>query len=486
MNTNKLVQPKRIISICLLLFISLFTSACRLKAETEFTILTISLLLFVLFIIGDIYKTQGSVGIGALCVLFFIFQFLIQVCIGNINLYTNQHYYNPGWDYLVKTMRVMMISAIGYSLGMEAKLFNDTGKKWHRIVFQDSFPYPSRASYKRCVLLFAIMIPIYIWAINKGIVGYNSSSSIKNYESNLAISTITTYIVSISEMIAYILFADVLIHPESKGKIPCSIIIALRLGLAMISGMKADIILMMASLAIVYYVCKGKIPKKTIIIGILLTLIVYSFNDAYRNVLRDQSGSSLSRFEAFTTAIQASTTDYDNNDGSVTNKVLSRIGTTESAGAVILYSDSHGLTENDPNFLKDFVLIPINTFVPRIIFPNKAVFQYGLWVTQTVYGQNLYSSSYLTIQGCFYLMGGYFAVFFGSLFLAAFLRLVSGFVDLRKKNVAALCVYLMILKSLYEPNDPTTLTMGMLRNIIIYPLLCLLLIKKESINANEV
>ena len=92
-----------------------------------------------------------------------------------------------------------------------------------------------------------------------------------------------------------------------------------------------------------------------------------------------------------------------------------------------------------------------------------------------------YSSSYLTIVGFFYLIGGSVAVFLGYFLIAIFLEFLSGIVNIKSKNMALLCTYLILLTTeIYEPGDPVKMIMGLLRGIIIYPLLSVVLTKKAG------
>lgn len=448
---------------------------------TSYSTLTVVMLICVVFFTVSVYRQYGKTMFFSFSMVFFLCQFFLQICIGNFGLYEKQSYFNPGWEYMNKTVKILTIGTMGYICGLNTVSVQRHGEIINRKIVSMVVPSQIDASIGRCILVFVVVVPIYIWALGRGIVGYATLSGIANYDSNLNSVQLITYITNMMTMVVYVLFINMIQKKTTTSKIILFIILGVRLSLALLSGMKADIILLVASLGIIYYILNGKITIKMIAGAAIATLLIYMLNETYRNLLRNSTYEGMERMDVLLHAIEVVFTGNRGSSEDVGIDMLNRIGITESAAAIIYYSDTVGLTESDPTFLKDLLLIPFNTFLPRAVFPWKSILNYGLWVTRTVYDSMSYSSSYLTIVGFFYLIGGSVAVFLGYFLIAIFLEFLSGIVNIKSKNMALLCTYLILLTTeIYEPGDPVTMIMGLLRGIIIYPLLSVVLTKKAG------
>ena len=156
---------------------------------------------------------------------------------------------------------------------------------------------------------------------------------------------------------------------------------------------------------------------------------------------------------------------------------------TRPDGAIVLrYADTIGLQNGDPSFLIDFLMSPINAFLPRLLFPWKSVYDYGLWCTHHVFNVPsflLYGSD-LSTHGYFYLAGGIGFVIIGYM-LMGFLMKFAGEILRIDKPINILCMIsflLIITNELFSTQSPTEMATAILRNIVVYPMMCRILLTK--------
>lgn len=478
MKSKTVLASKAFIIIFATLYLCLMVALKDLLSDiTMYSLLTIGLFVVSFSMCTSLVKARGRYYLFSLTTLFLMFQFIVQVCIGNIAYYSNQTYYFPGWDYMKKTMFVMYTAALGYICGMDSKVWASAGEKIHEKFFT-KWETNYNVNLRACIIVFIIVIPLYMWGMSTGLIGYETSNTVTAVSN---IKQVVVYLSHLMTMALYILFIDILKNRKRNERLVFVVFLVVRLFMALLSGMKADIILMFACLFIIYLVCVGKANKMILFLGSLATLLIYNLNNVFRALLRNEAYNSFTRSELLFISVRQILLGGDVLTG-VNNSFLMRLGITESCGSVIRYIDLHGLTENDPTFFKDFILIPLSTFLPRAILPWKSVLNYGVWVTQVVHGTMAYSSSYLTIEGFFYSIGGFITVFLGFYFLAIFLEFVSSIIKVESMNEVMLCTFLMICTTqIFEPNDPVTMIMGIIRGIIIYPILGKILIRHRKI-----
>ena len=179
---------------------------------------------------------------------------------------------------------------------------------------------------------------------------------------------------------------------------------------------------------------------------------------------------SYNRVETIVNLITGSLRTTGTNNFDVIYNILQRINIIESMSAIVKYRDQIGLVPSDPNFLLDFLISPITSIVPRIVLPIKSFSDYGLWVTQNVHGDyNIFSSSYVTLQGFFYLAGGVFMVILGFFLLGLILRITDGMLNIYNKSIITIPIYLILIyQVVFEPSNPVSFVSDIVRGMIIF------------------
>ena len=245
----------------------------------------------------------------------------------------------------------------------------------------------------------------------------------------------------------------------------------LKVGLGLLNGMKVELIAPFIFLIFIDKLMGFKLNKKVIIIIPLLLLFSLQVMDTYRTVMR--SGSDLSRIVLITEAISS---DNTNSNTNYLEKIGERVNQTEAASQILYYGDNIGVDSNDPEFTKDLIIMTFAFMIPRAIYPEKPVNTYGLWVTQDVYGYNVFSSSYITIEGYLYLAGGIIAVSLVMFIIGILSKQCTLFFNYNYASnyitpILMISYILILRKVFFEPADPIAVLVGILRYSLIYPII---------------
>ena len=154
----------------------------------------------------------------------------------------------------------------------------------------------------------------------------------------------------------------------------------------------------------------------------------------------------------------------------------------DSLSLIIEYKDTVGLVLGDPTFLQDWLLTPFTIFLPRFLFPFKAMSTYGLWVTHNVMGlpETVISASYVTVEGFFYLAGGAFMVLVGFFIVGIVFNFCGAFCRLKERNPVFIIVFFLIITRIVEPSTPIDVITDIVRLTIIYTLLGMFLVRMRS------
>lgn len=425
-----------------------------------------------LYVVNRLYIANrvGDEGILTPLGMFFFFQFLIQVLVGNLSLLFYTTYFNAGWDYLYNSMVVMALAAIALMMGGLFRGFRDIGARIH-----DATIGRIDQIHLNVFVCIAVLIGstcVYLFSMSIGVIGYADSDTAGTYASTSSFSQYLIYVADAGYIVLLLSYYVKLTDPNKKSASAIFYVsLTVRIVLALLNGMRSELFFIVLCLAITHYIVRRAIPKWVALIP-LIVIFSYGIYDSYRALLREDGGS---RAELILAAASSSRLEL----GETVVTVLSRLNLTESLSAILQYANSHVLGSDDPSFLLDLVLLPITTFVPRALIPWKSMSTYGLWVTREVYGApaTVMSSAYVTIEGFFYLAGGILLVFFGFLILGMLLNFVGGLLNNTKNNPVAASVFMMLCyKVLFEAATPIDIVTGCVRGVLIYSLFSYLLV----------
>jgi hypothetical protein len=150
----------------------------------------------------------------------------------------------------------------------------------------------------------------------------------------------------------------------------------------------------------------------------------------------------------------------DQDKASTPSRVMRRLHITLFSAAVIHFDQTVGLDESAPDFLTNLILQPIYSVIPRVIWPDKPMIDYGRWFTKEIYGhKDSESSTSLGPIGHLYLVGGALGVCLGFWAIGIAERMV--YVSFWRPRAGSLLVYLVMIGSIARTEstvDPIIVT----------------------------
>lgn len=458
-----------LLALSVVLAIWLIVQVGDFSRESAFWVLEVLLAVYVVARLKLLSSTHPG-GLLTPVGIFFLFQFGVQVVIGNISLPFYTSHFNAGWDYLYESMIVVALAAIALMIAVSFHGWYKLGARLEELTL-GKIPKFKLNIFVSVVLLIVSTL-VYLYSMSIGVLGYSDSSTVGNYANTASYAQYFIYISDIGYIVLLISYYVKLNEPENiaaRNVFVCALLI--RVTLALMSGMKAELFFIVICLAIMHFIVKRKLPKWIILLPVVV-VVTYGVYDSYRAMLRSDGGS---RMELMLDAFTGSDLDI----GATLTAMLARLNITESLSAILEYSNRTTLTSDDPTFLLDLILLPLTTFLPRALFPWKSMSTYGLWVTQQVYGlgDSVYSSSYVTVEGFYYLAGGILLVFVGFLTLGFFLELVGGFLKSTRTNPIAAAIFLMLCYKVFlEASTPVDIVTPCVRGMLVFGLASYLLV----------
>ena len=440
-----------------------------ISSQVAYWIYTIAIILFSISVIRNEYIKKGAKGLLSLTSLYVIFQFLIQTGIGNFSILYEVKDFSAGWDYLCKAMLISSISCIFFYFGTRSKSIKYWGELLHTKLLSNM---DKRKSLNKPVAIVGaiIVIPIYIFALQIGIIGYSDANTINTYTSYANFSSYIVYITNYIPFVILLLWTDYFVRREKfprSSLVGCILVTGIYMLSSFLTGMKADCICFAIAVFIISFWANKKIPLLYTVVVIVVAYLAFAYLPNFREILRMDSYSG-NRLSAL---LEAFSMDASSSASSTFGDLLSRINLSQAASAVIKYKDEAGLNSSSPTFLNDLLLSPITCFIPRSLLPGKSMSTYGIWVYQVVYGKStaISSAAYVTVHGFMYLAGGIVSVAFFSYLISLLLTFYSGFISAGDDNIYSLCIILMIgIKIIFEPATPIDLITPITRSIIIY------------------
>lgn len=401
-----------------------------------------------------------------LSILFIIFQFGIQVCIGNLSLLLDTQKSNAGWIYMNKSMLLSMLACFIMALSTRSGRAYRLGEYCKNKVMRKKEVRSLSAIVT--ISLFIASTVAFLYAMSIGIYGYADNS---NLRASIEYASTAQYIIYIADLGNLLLFMSFYIatkYNSQKEKVLTTIFLLIRIALALISGMKKELIAIFICLFLINYIVKKKISVRSVVLIVLAVIIGYGVIEVYRVALRSGAFSG-NRVSLLLYVLQSGSYSTQG-DNLFLYSFLSRLNITEPCSAIVKYKDTIGLSDGDPTFLMDLLLLPITIFIPRSLIPFKSMGTYGLWVSHTVLHMpsSVYSASYVTVQGFFYLAAGIIGVVIGFWILTKVLEFASGYLSDFDNPVLFATFLVITYKVIIEPSTPVAVITSVVRSIIIF------------------
>ena len=257
------------------------------------------------------------------------------------------------------------------------------------------------------------------------------------------------------------------------ARVTLAVLFLAELGFGAAAGGKQSFIITVLAVIIPISAAGRRLPKKAIIVGIILFLmVVIPFNRAYRDVVRGGSASLPPRQALqVTPVIFRQTVSSDNSLAVVPTSVtflLQRVREIDSP-AIILQRTPGQIGFSSPVQLAE---MPISEIVPRAVWPGKPIVTTGYQFSQQYYGlpTTLYTSSAITPVGDLYRHGGWIPVIAGMFLLGCLVRLLDEVIDVRR-NPHAILMVLLFFPTLVKSEDDWASTLAGVPATLLFLLL---------------
>ena len=291
---------------------------------------------------------------------------------------------------------------------------------------------------KGLLLLFYLLSVLFrLYAIRLGIYGYSEDeTSVTQY------ANIDLFINMFGQLGNFVLLILALSYFSKRDKslIPfMAIVFVGELFFGFISGSKVAVVTPVLIFIISDLIINKRIRKSYIFATLVLVIAAYVVIEPFRYLryYDKRFRSDLSHIvntieEAQKLKYVSQIIDISQPQEILLTALMRNNYAVETAKAID-FNDNVGLKEGDPDFKYNLLTIPLQAYIPKIIWPTKPITSLGNWFTRNVWGYDQKSSTAMTPFGFLYFTGGVyliipFFIIFGIMckFLYQFLRLNSG------------------------------------------------------------
>lgn len=239
-----------------------------------------------------------------------------------------------------------------------------------------------------------------------------------------------------------------------------------------LSGMKELFIIPQICFLIPFLKSGNKIPKKAIILGGLLILIIYPLNNTYRDILNSKIG--LGKSEAFLLAINKT---YNTDITHIFNSSSESYSERLSLYPYLQYSVEKERDWKEYKNMTRYIYLPFS-FIPRSILPNKPISDTGGKFNKFITGVENNSMTATTF-GWSYLEGGYIYVII-SFFLLSVVVTYVGSVFFRGHLLHHVLNTSLLITMLKTESDIYFIIAGIIQNFLVTYVILYIFTKKNK------
>lgn len=261
------------------------------------------------------------------------------------------------------------------------------------------------------------------------------------------------YIDLLQQMGVLGLILMVFYHPQRKFTIALFVFILFLIG--MLSAQKQAALVPFFALAIAYYSKTRRIPRKWIVVGGLALVITFSVVSMMREYYFGGKGSgvtSLSEVADISSnalnshAFERTYATYD-----VGDQITMRLFYGNAVGKAIEHCKRNGYGVPDQSRLVHVLIAPVYALIPRFIYPDKPVADFGNWFARHIYVRAPVKYSIgITPVGYGYMVYGVFGVIMVAVIIGLFTSLLHNMLFERY-----LIIYLFVFIRAVLPSDVT-------------------------------
>jgi hypothetical protein len=267
------------------------------------------------------------------------------------------------------------------------------------------------------------------------------------------------------------------------ARVTLAVLFVAELAFGAAAGGKQNFIVTIIAVAIPFTTARRRLPVGLLAFTVLVFLvIIIPFNQAYRSVIRSQSGT-LSVSQAMRTApeILDQTIASANVTGSVSSSVslmLSRIREIDSP-AIIIQRTPGEVGYRSPVELAE---APVASLIPRAVWSGKPIQDPGYQFSQTYYDlpPTMYTSSAITPVGDLYRHGGWIPVIVGMFIFGCGVRLLDDVIDVYGNPHAIFLVLLFFPSVVKQEDDWAGLVAGIPGILLVWILAVYLTFRRSN------
>jgi hypothetical protein len=335
-------------------------------------------------------------------------------------------------------------------------------------------------------LMIAVSVSARIIQISTGIFGYTA-----NAEALTELAAYRSYLDYAAGLgtLSLFLIAMQTFSPQKGQKFMPLLLtcLLLEIGFGFMAAFKGQVIVPVIIVGAAYFMTRGRFPIRWAIAGIVMIYAAFAIVEPYRNQASNPNNRSdqVSVGSILGGLQDAYTTASNDDSGKRENAAVqffrrSELVSVTSTG--VRYRDTvQDLGPDAPDFVGAVVFAPIHAVVPRLIWADKPIYEFGQWFDYRVTGRYKYgvSSTGMGPVSYLYFMGGIPVVVLGFFGFGILYRAL--FVGLTSLGAGGWLVYfalLPILAAIYSEIGPTLA--GLIQMIPLAILLQAVVLKKPT------
>jgi hypothetical protein len=321
--------------------------------------------------------------------------------------------------------------------------------------------------------------------IQRGLYGYSSELDELD-EGSVALQQI----LSLLEQLGKLALLALALHCTGSKKVTTFAWLALyaillsEMFFGLTKGFKSEVVLPPLLILITYYTVRGRMPLAWIAVVLVSIPIAYFFIEPFRDARNfdpkfdNRSLLSITKFLFESISSEENKADEDGGR-SGPSRVMGRLNITLWSAAAIHLDETVGLDENAPDFLTNLVLQPAYSVIPRLIWPDKPMQDYGRWFSREVFEvREAKTSTAFGLVGHLYFAGGVLGVCLGFFAIGIAQRMVYD--AFWRPRAGSLLIYLVIVGSIARTESSVDPIIAVFIRILPVLVICQYFIYKRS------
>lgn len=223
--------------------------------------------------------------------------------------------------------------------------------------------------------------------------------------------------------------ADLGRHGGARRGACVAALFLIEIAFALISGMKGQFTITVASACVAYVVTRKRLPVRWLCVAaVIFVVVVIPFNASYRNLVRGPdshlgTNAALRAAPELLSQTVSSREPDDSESVGLTTYLSARLRGIDSI-AVVLQRTPDIVPNRD---MEELLLAPVLTIIPRVLWTDKPVITSGYTFNQDYYGTDpsLYTAAAISPIADLYRYGGILVLAVGMFILGGFSRLVD-------------------------------------------------------------